>query len=81
MVRMLRLKQRSYRTEQSYMKWVRDFYSFVKPVEPDVLSDRHIISFLSHLAADRNVAKATQNQAFNAILFFYRHVLEKEVGH
>ncbi|MBU4318142.1 MAG: integron integrase [Proteobacteria bacterium] len=36
--------------------------------------------FLSYLAVERNVAKATQNQAFNAILFFYRHVLEKEVG-
>ena len=26
MVRMLRLKQRSYRTEQTYLKWLRDFY-------------------------------------------------------
>ncbi|KJS33773.1 MAG: hypothetical protein VR64_00360 [Desulfatitalea sp. BRH_c12] len=80
MTRMLRLKQRSYRTEQTYMKWLRSFYVYVKPASPGELSDFHIKNFLSHLAADLNVAKATQNQAFNAILFFFRHVLEKEVG-
>ena len=39
----------------------------------------HIIDFLSFLAVEKNVSKATQNQAFNAILFFYRYVLEKNV--
>jgi integron integrase len=77
---MLRLKQRSYRTEQTYIKWLRSFYVYVKPASPAELSDFHIKNFLSHLAADRHVAKSTQNQAFNAILFFFRHVLEKEVG-
>lgn len=32
-----------------------------------------------HLAAERRAASSTQNQAFNAILFFYRHVLQKEI--
>ncbi len=34
-----------------------------------------IRSFLSHLATRRNVAASTQNQAFSALLFLYRHVL------
>ena len=80
MRRMLRLKQRSFRTEQTYMKWLRSFYVHVKPALPGELSDLHIKNYLSHLAADLDVAKSTQNQAFNAILFFFRHVLEKEVG-
>lgn len=80
MMRMLRLKQRSYRTEQTYMKWLRDFFSFVKPTPPNELSDRHVIDFLTYLAIDRHVAKSTQHLAFNAILFFFRHVLEKEIG-
>ena len=80
MVRMLRLKQLSYRTEQSYMKWLRDFYGYVKPASPDSLSEKHIKDFLSYLAVERHVSKSTQNQAFNALLFFYRHVIEKEVG-
>jgi len=80
MVRMLRLKQRSFRTEKSYLSWIRNFYLFVKPLSPEDLSDNHIKAFLTHLAVERHVAKSTQNQAFNAILFFYRHVLDKEVG-
>ena len=80
MVRMLRLKQRSYRTEQTYIKWLRNFYLYVRPRQPTELKDRQIVDFLSYLAVERRVAKATQDQAFNAILFFYRHVLEKQVG-
>ncbi len=80
MVRVLRSKQRSYRTERTYIHWLRSFYSHVKPAIMSELTDRHIIDFLSYLAVERHVVKSTQNQAFNALLFFYRHVLEKEVG-
>lgn len=80
MRRMLRLKQRSFRTEQTYMRWLRCFCGYVRPVLPHQLNDRHIKDYLTFLAAEQKVAKATQNQAFNAILFFYRHVIEKEVG-
>ena len=80
MVRMLRLKQRSYRTEQSYVGWLRQFYAHFKDTDPMTMDTSHIIDFLSFLAVEKNVAKSTQNQAFNAILFFYRYVLEKDVG-
>ena len=80
MHRMLRLRQRSYRTEQSYMAWLRSFCGYVRPVSPDGLDDSHIKNFLSYLASERRVSKSTQNQAFNALLYFYRHVLEKDVG-
>ena len=33
--------------------------------------------FLSHLAVQGNVAAATQNQAFNALVFLYKQVLER----
>jgi integron integrase len=36
--------------------------------------------FLSFLAVERHVAASSQNQAFNAVLFVFRHVLEKEFG-
>ncbi|NNL76659.1 MAG: hypothetical protein HKO68_10030 [Desulfobacterales bacterium] len=36
-----------------------------------------IEAFLSHLVMKRNVASSTQNQAFNAILFLYNHVLDE----
>ena len=34
--------------------------------------------FLSFLAVDKQVAASSQNQAFNALLFLFKHVLEKE---
>jgi integron integrase len=34
---------------------------------------------LTHLAVDQHVAPSTQNQAFSALLFLYRHVLNKEL--
>jgi integron integrase len=39
-----------------------------------------IEAFLNHLASDRGVAASTQNQALNALVFLYRHVLGREVG-
>jgi integron integrase len=35
--------------------------------------------FLTYLAVEANVAASTQNQAFNALLFMYRHVLDKPI--
>ncbi len=35
--------------------------------------------FLTHLATDRYASASTQNQAFSAILFHYRHVLQIEL--
>ena len=35
-----------------------------------------IEAFLSYLVVKKNVAASTQNQAFNALLFLYREVLE-----
>ena len=80
MKRMLRLKQLAYSTEQSYLGWLRGFYRYVRPLAPRDLDDRHLKDYLSYLASERRVAKSTQSQAFNALLFFYRNVLEKEVG-
>lgn len=38
-----------------------------------------IEAFLTHLAANRNVAASTQNQALSALLFLYKEVLEIEL--
>jgi len=80
MIQIMRLKHRSYRTEQTYMLWVKSFRHFLTGVDPNRLDGNHLINYLTHLAAEKGVAKSTQDQAFNALLFFYRHVLEKDVG-
>ena len=44
------------------------------------MSKDEIESFLTHLAVEKNVAPSTQNQAFNAILFLYKEVLNINIS-
>lgn len=76
----LRLRHRSYSTEKTYVIWLRAFRGFVGDSSPAELSVNHLQNFLSSLAVERRVAPSTQNQALNALIFIYRHVLEKEPG-
>lgn len=39
-----------------------------------------IVAFFSYLTSERSVSLATQNQALNAIVFLYKHVLEIDPG-
>ena len=70
---------RSYRTEQAYIGWVRRFYRFMKGHSPYSLDSSHVKDFMTYLAVERKVAISTQNQAFNAILFLFRYVLDKKI--
>ena len=36
--------------------------------------------FLAHLAVERHVSPSTQNQALNALVFLYTHVLGRALG-
>ncbi|MDX1437369.1 MAG: integron integrase [Anaerolineales bacterium] len=75
----VRLKNYSYRTEQTYVSWIRRYILFHNTTHPAELNARHVESFLTHLAVEKNVAASTQNQALSALLFLYRHVLEIEL--
>jgi len=75
----LRLRHRSLSTEKTYLLWLRSFKDFVRGKEPDQLEGIDLQDFLSQLAVERKVSPSTQNQALNAIVFFYRHVLDKNV--
>ena len=37
-------------------------------------------AFLNYLAQHENVSASTQNQALNALVFLYKHVIQKELG-
>ncbi|MFH1856405.1 MAG: phage integrase N-terminal SAM-like domain-containing protein [Candidatus Omnitrophota bacterium] len=81
----LRLKHYSYRTERSYIDWIRRFFHYIyeiknKNSEQKNLNARDIRDYLTFLAVKRNVSSSTQNQAFNALLFLFRNVLNIEVA-
>ena len=75
----LRLRHRSIRTEKSYLQWLRSFYTFLNGKAPSAINSSDAKAFLSHLAVDREVSASTQNQAFSALLFLFRHILDRDL--
>jgi integron integrase len=65
----------SLRTEESYVAWARRFILFHGKRHPADMGVAEVTAFLTHLAVDRGVSAATQNQAKSALLFLYREVL------
>ncbi|NJM47215.1 MAG: tyrosine-type recombinase/integrase [Alkalinema sp. RU_4_3] len=72
----LRLKHYSYQTEKTYVQWIRRYILFHNKRHPRDMGVLEIETFLTHLAVKENVSASTQNQAFSALLFLYRHVLQ-----
>jgi site-specific recombinase XerD len=68
------------KTLKAYTQWVRHFQTCTRSQDPASLSAADVREFLTWLAVDRKVSASTQNQAFNALLFVYRHVLNQEFG-
>ncbi|MBP8646341.1 MAG: integron integrase [Syntrophobacteraceae bacterium] len=70
----------AYRTEKAYCDWILRFIKFHgSRTHPRDMGKVEIDAFLSHLATELKVSASTQNQAFNAILFLYREVLDQPV--
>jgi len=76
----IRVKHLSYRTEESYIGWIRRYILFHNKRHPKDMGAAEVQSFLTHLAVEGNVAASTQNQAFAALLFLYQKVLQKPLG-
>lgn len=79
----IRLKSYSYSTERTYTDWIRRFFEFIFEKggvnEAKDIKEEDVVDFLSYLAIEKKVSSSTQNQAYNAILFLFRDVLDKEI--
>ena len=75
----IRAKHFSLRTEQNYTQWVKRFILFHHKRHPAEMGAAEINQYLTFLAVKANVAAATQNQALNAIIFFYREILDRDI--
>jgi len=77
----VRSRHYSYRTETSYLDWVRRFIAFHDYADPRGLdASASVKTYLDYLAVEREVAASTQNQALNALVFFYGQALRKPFG-
>jgi site-specific recombinase XerD len=78
-------------TERSYRTWIVKYLEFLESVKkgeaaaamladiPDPTSEDYMEAHLSTMAHD-DYSSVSQDQAFNAILFLYRHVIKKDIG-
>jgi integron integrase len=73
----LRLLHMSRRTEAAYIYWTKRFVRFCGLRHPGELGPAEVRQFLTHLAVERNLSAATQQQALAALPFLYRHVLDR----
>jgi integron integrase len=80
LVEEIRVRHYSPKTLKTYRLWLRHFQAFTRSKPSESLTAADVKEFLTWLAVKREVSASTQNQAFNALLFFYRHVLHREFG-
>ncbi len=76
----MRLRHYAYNTEKTYREWIRRFIRYTGLKSPLEAETKYVKRFLTHLAIERKVTSSTQNQAFNALLFLYREVLDQDFG-
>lgn len=76
----IRRQHLAYSTEQSYIGWVVRYHSYAQKLPRELASEKKFEAFLTMLAREREVSATTQNQAFNAIVYLYKHVLERPLG-
>jgi integron integrase len=77
---LIRTKHLSIRTEKTYIQWAKRYILYHNKTHPANMGALQINQYLTFLAVKKNVAAATQNQALNAIVFMYKHLIHKEIN-
>ncbi|MDX2080753.1 MAG: integron integrase [Terrimicrobiaceae bacterium] len=76
----LRVERYSYRTEQTYLDWVRRFLIFAAPRTRREIRWWMAKEYLEYLTLKRRVSSSTLNQALSALQFLFRKVLNQGAG-
>ena len=76
----MNLRHMSPRTQEAYWYWIKKYIIFQHRRHPREMGEDEIRQFLTHIAEIDHVSSSTQNQAFNALLFLYQRVLQREIG-
>jgi integrase len=76
----LRRQHKALSTEDCYAGWLRRYMQALLKMPEGFSSEKKVEQFLTDLARNRDISASSQNQALNAILFFYREVLGQPIG-
>lgn len=80
MIKCIRVNHYAKSTEQTYLNWFMRFVAFHSFKDPSSLSEEDIAAYLEYMVMKRKVSSSTQALALNAIIFFYKKVLEREIS-
>jgi len=72
----LRDKGYAYKTEKTYIHWIKRYILFHQKKHPQQLGTIHINQFLSFLGTEKYCSPATQRVALNALIYLYRKFLK-----
>ncbi|GHC42774.1 integron integrase [Roseibacillus persicicus] len=64
-------------TRKSYLGHLRGYETFLAEADSKEVSSESAAAYLTYLARERQVSASSQNQAFNALLFLFRKVLDQ----
>ena len=73
----LRRQHKALATESTYVYWLRHYVTALNAMPPALFSEQKLERFLTDLARHRDLSANSQNQAFNAVLYFYKEVLRQ----
>jgi site-specific recombinase XerD len=76
----IRRQHKALSTEETYVFWLRRYIRALVHMPKNLTSEKKLEHFLTELARKFDVSASSQNQAFNAVLFFYRDVLHQQLG-
>jgi len=76
----IKVRHYSRKTLKTYAQWSRQFQKFLRNKPPEELTTADVKQYLTWLAVKCHVAASTQNQAFNSLLFLFRHALKRDFG-
>lgn len=71
----LKLKGYSENTMRTYLQHFKEFLFFYRDTHPIDISEMEIRNYILYLIEKRKLSKSTQNQAINAVKFFYEKVM------
>lgn len=74
---LMRVKRYAKRTIESYTYWIKAYINFNHKASPSVCHDKEVEAFLSYLTNTLKVAPRTQALALNALVFLYKHIVQK----
>lgn len=76
----MRMRGYSFRTEKTYLYWIKAFINFHDKRQPETMGTEEVTQFLTLLTNQRNVSINTQKIALNALAYLYQKHLHHKLG-